>query len=363
MRAKSVMLLMLALGCGLVASIGITQVMAKRNSGSGKAGETQAIFVALEDIPMGDLVTAESIKLEEWPMDKVPEGAMTNLEQIEGRRPKAKVWAGTVILDHQLFAPGVSAGGAAPQIPIGYRVVSVRVDAESGISNLIRPGDRVDVLLYVKRNPGMATTTSTRTIFQDLKVFAVNDVFDLGQTEGKETFVAKTVSLLVTPVQMEKFTLAAELGQIRLALRSHEDKSHVDLTGAFPEDMDEEGEKSDRAAEELSPDRPDDMTTLLGLLEGGGAQAGGQEPQRDLWTMRVIRGAKVAEVILETEPAPSAESAPDEGSWRMISPLPGASPDAAVDRDAEGPAADAEKKDENRAEEKPEPKKEDFDDG
>ena len=31
MRAKSVFLLMLALGCGLVASIGITQVMAKRN--------------------------------------------------------------------------------------------------------------------------------------------------------------------------------------------------------------------------------------------------------------------------------------------------------------------------------------------
>ena len=48
MRTKSVLLLMLALGCGLVASIGITQVMAKRSSGSPAAtGETQSIFLAL----------------------------------------------------------------------------------------------------------------------------------------------------------------------------------------------------------------------------------------------------------------------------------------------------------------------------
>ncbi len=33
MRPKSLALLLLALGCGLVASIGITQVMATRNAG------------------------------------------------------------------------------------------------------------------------------------------------------------------------------------------------------------------------------------------------------------------------------------------------------------------------------------------
>ena len=89
MRAKSLLLLFLALGCGLVASIGITQVIGNRNSDQIPAsGKMTTIFVALEDLPMGDMVTAESLKLEEWPSDKIPPGALTNMEDVEGRRPK-----------------------------------------------------------------------------------------------------------------------------------------------------------------------------------------------------------------------------------------------------------------------------------
>ncbi len=52
-------LLMLALGCGLVASIGITQVMAKRNTEpSGPAAETVPIFVAVKDISLGEPLSA-----------------------------------------------------------------------------------------------------------------------------------------------------------------------------------------------------------------------------------------------------------------------------------------------------------------
>ena len=48
MRPKSLALLLLALGCGLVASIGITEVMAKRNAEpTGPTGDTQSIFVAM----------------------------------------------------------------------------------------------------------------------------------------------------------------------------------------------------------------------------------------------------------------------------------------------------------------------------
>lgn len=73
MRAKSLFLLMLALGCGLVASIGITQVMAKRTTANQTpAVDMTTIFVALDDIPTGDPVTPQLIKLEQWPKDKIP---------------------------------------------------------------------------------------------------------------------------------------------------------------------------------------------------------------------------------------------------------------------------------------------------
>ena len=65
-------------------------------------------------------------------------------------------------------------------IPKGYRVVPVKVDLVSGGSSLILPGDRVDVMVHLVRDPCREIQeTVTRTILQDIKVFAVNDVVDL----------------------------------------------------------------------------------------------------------------------------------------------------------------------------------------
>ena len=59
MRAKSMALLMLALGCGLIASIGITQLLAERNAKPQVlSGETVSVYVATKDIPLGEPVTA-----------------------------------------------------------------------------------------------------------------------------------------------------------------------------------------------------------------------------------------------------------------------------------------------------------------
>ncbi len=71
MRPKSLILLSLALGCGLVAALGINQMMAKQGPITITSGETREIYVTLKDINTNDLVTAEALKLEPWPKDKV----------------------------------------------------------------------------------------------------------------------------------------------------------------------------------------------------------------------------------------------------------------------------------------------------
>ena len=64
MRPKSLALLLLALGCGLVASIGITKVMTRGNGdGDGAIAEGAGIYVAAADIPMGDRLTPRAVKL------------------------------------------------------------------------------------------------------------------------------------------------------------------------------------------------------------------------------------------------------------------------------------------------------------
>ncbi len=178
MRPKSLILLILALGCGLVAAIGINQVMANRSTqNSGASGETTPIFVAVSDIGMGDPLTPQVLKLEEWPKGKVPPGAMDRLEDIEGRRTKTRFYTGEPIIEAKLFGKGNEGGAATDLIPKGFRVVAVKVDVNSG-SGLILPGDRVDVLVHLQEQPGRHIDgTGTRTFLQNVKVFAVNDIF------------------------------------------------------------------------------------------------------------------------------------------------------------------------------------------
>jgi len=101
MRAKSLALLVLALGCGLVASIGITQVMSNKEDPVAPAEDEQTVFVTKED-PL----TADVLRLENWPVDKVPEGALTRIEDIEGRLTKMPLVAGLPVVESNLFAKG-----------------------------------------------------------------------------------------------------------------------------------------------------------------------------------------------------------------------------------------------------------------
>jgi pilus assembly protein CpaB len=224
MQSKSLILLVVALGCGVVASIGITQVMASRSAAPvAQEVETLPVFVVKEDIPLGNMLVAEKLKLEQWPKDKVPEGVLGKLEDIEGRRPRSKLYEGEPVLDMKLLSKGESGGGAAPQIPVGYRVVPVKVDDVSGGAAMILPGDRIDLLVYVKGGKEIRTT-QTKTILQNIKVFAVDSTWTLESDESGKSIRAKTISLLLTPEQTERVMLAGELGKLRLALRSPSDQ-------------------------------------------------------------------------------------------------------------------------------------------
>ncbi len=231
MRPKSIVLLMLALGCGVVASLGINQVMS-RGTPVVSANDTDmvSIYVAMKDIEINDLVTPEALKLEPWPKDRVPNGAITKLEQLKGRRARQKIFAGEPVLEQKLLPKGEAGARPTDHVPPGYRVVAVRVDAQATGGYLVKPGDRVDLIVHMKKNPARnVLEETTRTFLQNVKVFAVNSEYT--EKNGQKVITAKTVSLLVTPEQAEKVTFASQLGKIVLALRPPQDATKVHTTG------------------------------------------------------------------------------------------------------------------------------------
>ncbi|MGD0517443.1 MAG: Flp pilus assembly protein CpaB [Thermoguttaceae bacterium] len=324
MRAKSMALLMLALGCGLVASIGITQVMAKRNSEpSGPAGDTVPIFVANKDIPLGESLSSAVLRQESWPKGKVPAGALSKIEDVEGRRIRQKLYDGEPILENKLLSKGASSQGASAVIPLGYRVVSVQVDSVSG-SGLILPGDRVDVLVYLVGNTQHdIRETSTRTVLQDIKVFAVNDVVELDKDGKDKSIVAKTISLLVTPAQAAKVTLACEMGKIRLVMRGPDDNAHAEDASAKPEELLGLSAFADRNKESADQKKTDNKSGMLDLWNqmkaNATAKQAPQPPSTISWTMRILQPPeRPNDVVMQRNNTAAAEN-PSLGQWRIIS--------------------------------------------
>ena len=225
MRPKSLLLLALALCCGLVASIGISQVMDRNKAvATAPAIATTQIYVALTDIPVGDKITAGMLQLEDWPTDKVQPTAITRLEDVVGRVPRTLIVRGDPILTTKLIS-GELHDDPSGMLPKGYRAFPVKLGIEDSTAGLARVGDRVDVHWYVHKNPTLGIeSTKIVTMLQNIKIFAINQtVTRPADNSNRKAVVATTIALQVTPKQTKMLNLAKTAGAIKLVLRNPED--------------------------------------------------------------------------------------------------------------------------------------------
>jgi pilus assembly protein CpaB len=224
MKVKSLMLLAVAIGCGLVAMLGVQQVLS-----SGKSApepEMGQVCVAAQEIPAGMLLTETMIRVEKWPLATIPEGTVRDPKELGERALKVRAFPGDLILEVKLGAKG---GGASVAIPKGMRVVTVPVNLTMTHSGLIQPGDHVDVLVtYKTRDDKRGQIEKTKTVLEYIEVFATDRLRDVENGDNVKT-EAKNISLLVTPEQGSLLMLAASKGQLQLALRHIEDSEQSNV--------------------------------------------------------------------------------------------------------------------------------------
>lgn len=235
MRPKTLILFVVAIGCGLVASIGVSQYMERAGQGTAIQIETQKIYVAAVEVNIGEKLDEKNLKLEEWPKDRVPEGAITELKQLENMYPRTRFYKGEPILMVKLSDK--IDGNKAQTIPAGFRVVATKVSAETGGGGLIRPGDRVDVVVFLRKSAEVPES-GTKTILRDVNVFAVDAeterAIDKGTGQAREV---RTISLLVKPKQAEALMLAKEFGTMSLTLRRPNDGNEDSTEGSSIKDL------------------------------------------------------------------------------------------------------------------------------
>lgn len=213
MRMKSLVLIFIALGCGLVASIGISQVMNRDSSGAGM--EMEQILVALNDLDIGSKLDAQNVKLEDWPKAKVPEGAIRRLEDVKDKFANVRFFKGEPLNVNKISD---TLKNIAVQVPPGYRAMPVKVD-EDTVMKAVSPGDRVDVMVFLRRNGQDIPETGAFTILKNVRVFAINTNTERAADAKGETTNFRTVSVLVKPEHARELVVAAQMGKIMLTLR------------------------------------------------------------------------------------------------------------------------------------------------
>jgi pilus assembly protein CpaB len=112
-------------------------------------------------------------------------------------------------------------------IPEGLRAVSLSVSENSSVANLIRPGDRVDVLVVSNsRTPPAAgrvfPPAQALTVLQNIAVLAVGGATVVEGSNNTKGAV-RTVALAVTPRQAAMIALIPAVGNEYLTLRPADD--------------------------------------------------------------------------------------------------------------------------------------------
>jgi len=124
--------------------------------------------------------------------------------------------------------------GLPAQTRSGWRAVSIPVSAVTSVSGLIRPNNFVDVIgtFHFPDTKGDATLdTVTMTILQRVKVLATGTDIGYAQQNGSNSLGAprsySTITLELTPKEVEMIIFAQQKGSLTLSLRSYEDPNIV----------------------------------------------------------------------------------------------------------------------------------------
>jgi pilus assembly protein CpaB len=275
MRRRFMLILICASVIGFLASVLVYRVVSQ--VASARSDQSEQIVVAAADLGLADTVTSQHIRLVNWPKASVPPGALRTAAEAEGRVVRSSVVAGEPLIEGKL-APQLSGkGGIMPMlIPEGQRGVTIRLDDATRESGFVMPNSRVDVLVSMPKAPG-SDEKIAKVILQDVTVLAAGQIVEM---KDNKPVTNTTVTLALTPQQVERLAVAQSDGRLMLVQRNLRDTQFVRTPGATPSSL----------LSDIAPAaKPEAKPTVLAR------SAPLPVPPLEKYPVAVIRGTKVSE--------------------------------------------------------------------
>lgn len=281
---RPVIFVLLAGFAALVAALVVYSALKKREAEVQQAlVKSVEIVVAARDLPIGSKLDASSVKMVRWSRDSVPPGAFTDSASLMNQYTRTNFVQNEPIIADRLFSGEKNAGVLPLLIPNGMRAVSVPVDEVSDVAGFVLPHTRVDVLVALAGG-GAGDKPFSKIVLQNVEVLAIAQDIEIQGTD--KAVPVKVVTLLVTPEEAERLTLATREGTLRLAMRNYEDTKVVMTSGVDVAQMLRSYGGPQPSVPMMAPQR-------VGAVSAAGAHGGRVRPVE----VEILRNGKSSENV------------------------------------------------------------------
>jgi len=222
MKPKTLILMVVAISCGLGASYMTSRLLADRQ----QEVEKVRIPVAKKVLNTGESLKIPEDLFEEKEFTKgdEPKLAILDVASLKGRVLKKSLRVGDFITADDLLDeknPGVMY-----ELPSGMQAVGIRVNAETiagGFASL--PHSRVNIISTVRR--GDDAKSYSKILLENVLVLAADGTTKI--SENGQAMPANVVTVALKPEDVLKLELAKTLGVISLSLRKYNDNSKSEV--------------------------------------------------------------------------------------------------------------------------------------
>lgn len=260
MKNISQRLILISFILSLLAALLVYQYLHSLKS-QDSASKKTTILVASETIPPRTLIDKKMVKEVEVSDSSFFDDYITDTSLVIGKYTKDTIFQNEGFFKDKLLAD--NSDELALKIDKDHRAMSINVSIDSGVSQLIKAGDFVDVIVYLsekKENEKVMRPETSKVILQNIEVLAIDKNLNRDDETNKDEKTSEKipttflVTLSVLTSDAEKLVLAESIGSIKLILRPLNNNDTNNTNGITDEQLLSIGEanKSDTKSQNNS---------------------------------------------------------------------------------------------------------------
>lgn len=216
----------------------------KEESIQAEYGSKVTVVTAARDINEMEQIQPNMLATTLVPKKFAQPGSNSDKKVFEGLVASSPIRSGEQVLLTKVLAKGAETG-LATQVAISRRALSIPVNDVYGVTRLLKPGDRVDVVSNITYRTPAGPEFEVKTVLQDVHILAVGEViqnnipsaFEEDPIAGTKKAVNlrgsrnfQTVTVEVTPQEAQALVLILEnSGNLFLTLRNPIDRSFASI--------------------------------------------------------------------------------------------------------------------------------------